>query len=90
MEIFKEKMARGNISSKNSVNKIQKEFVDGSPSNFCILWNILRKTIHNTNMLVTYSGHLGEWYTSLGAKTLASKKYFNFSSFSCISTNMLK
>ena len=42
-------------------------------------------------MPVTYSGRLGDWYTGLGAETLALKKYFKLSSFSCTSIkNTLK
>ena len=38
-------------------------------------------------MPVTYSGCLGDWFTGLGAKTFVAKKYFKFSSFSCVCFN---
>ena len=38
-------------------------------------------------MPVMYSGCLGDWYTGLGAETLVPKKYFKFSSISCVFRN---
>ena len=40
--------------------------------------------IHFTMVAVTYSGRLGDWYTSLGTQTQALKKHFSSFLFSVI------